>query len=166
MPDLFESIEKIAQNVQGRLAATAVYGEPVTANGVTVVPVAQVSFGFGGGGGTGSGAEASDGEGGGGAGSGTGGGGGGGGKVEPMGFIEISDGGARWVPIEPPRAEFALRVITTLAVLLPGGSKRSLLARIALVVAGQGLIGRLFQPKAPKLPDSFDLRGAVGGESA
>ncbi len=166
MPDLFESIEQIAQSVQQRLSATAIYGEPVTANGVTVVPVAKVSFGFGGGGGGGTGPETSEGEAAGSTGSGSGGGGGGGAKVEPMGFIEISDAGARWIPLEPPRAEFALRIITTLAVLLPGGSKRGLLGRIALVVAGQALVGRLFQPAAPQLPAEFSLGGTGSADTA
>ncbi|MFE9320823.1 GerW family sporulation protein [Nocardia sp. NPDC052278] len=63
-----------------RARAAAVFGEPVTAGGITVIPVAQARFGFGR---TGS----SDGAEGGGA------------DVRPLGYIEIRDGTARYRPI-------------------------------------------------------------------
>src|SRR3972149_5140757 len=98
MADVFETIQQVVGNVQERLSARAIYGEPVTANGITVIPVARVGFGFGGGGGGGSGSDPAEAPGAvprGGAGG--GGGGAGAARVEPMGFIEISDAGARWV---------------------------------------------------------------------
>ncbi|TXS45420.1 hypothetical protein EAO75_21440, partial [Streptomyces sp. uw30] len=44
-------LERLADKLGGRAseAVAAVYGEPVTVDGVTVIPVAKVSFGFGGG---------------------------------------------------------------------------------------------------------------------
>ncbi|MGB2712435.1 MAG: hypothetical protein WBC33_13080, partial [Conexibacter sp.] len=67
-------------------------------------------------------------------GSGGGGGGGGGGVVQPLGYIELSDAGSRWVPLEPPRAEIALRVLTMLAVVGPGGGRGGFLRRLLLVI--------------------------------
>jgi uncharacterized spore protein YtfJ len=146
------------ESIQERLSARAVYGEPVTANGITVIPVASVRFGFGGGGGGGSGSEPAETPGEAvKAGTGGGGGGGGGAKVEPMGFIEISDAGARWVPLEPPRAEMALRALTTAVVLIPGGGRRGLIGRLLLALTGQALVGRLFRPQLPPMPGRFRL---------
>lgn len=44
-------LERLADKLGGRAseAVAAVYGKPVTVDGVTVIPVAKVSFGFGGG---------------------------------------------------------------------------------------------------------------------
>ena len=78
-----ELLERIAHTVGQRAQASAVFGEPVQREGVTVIPVARVRFGFGGGGGGGS----RQGE------EGSGGGGGGGASVTPIGFIELRDDG-------------------------------------------------------------------------
>jgi uncharacterized spore protein YtfJ len=79
-------LEQIGRTVGQRAQASAVFGEPVQREGLTVIPVAKARFGFGGGGGAGS----SDGD----EGSGGGGGGGGGAAVTPIGFIEVRDEGA------------------------------------------------------------------------
>lgn len=70
----------------------SIYGEPVTAGGITIVPVARVAYGFGGGQGTGParGESTRFGE---------GSGGGGGFTGQPVGYIEIGPGMARFVPI-------------------------------------------------------------------
>jgi uncharacterized spore protein YtfJ len=81
----------LASLVQGA-SVKSVYGEPVTAGGVTIVPVAQVVYGFGGGQGIGRlrGDEGHKGEG----------SGGGGGLVsKPIGYIEIAPTQTRFVPI-------------------------------------------------------------------
>jgi uncharacterized spore protein YtfJ len=163
MVDIMQTIDSVTRNVQERLTVKTAYGEPISANGVTIVPVARVSFGFGGGGGGGTGNMPAQGNGASAeaeqsmrSGSGGGGGGGGGAMVKPLGFIEINDIGARWVPIEPARTETLLRAITTLAVLGPGG-KRSLLPRLVLFMAGQALIGQLMRPQLPPMPDSFSM---------
>src|SRR5215472_16362202 len=65
-----ELLEQIGRTVGQRAQASAVFGEPVQRDGLTVIPVAKARFGFGGGGGSGP-----EGEGG------SGGGGGGGGAV-------------------------------------------------------------------------------------
>lgn len=146
MPDIFELVQSIANNARDALTSKTIYGEPITAGNVTVVPVAEVRFGFGGGGGGGSGEDTS-GEGG----SGYGGGGGGGGGVEPVGFIEITDAGSRWVPVEPPQSTQVLKALNSAARILPLGGRRGILAVIALIVA-QVLLGQMAHSRAPVLP--------------
>jgi len=87
-----ELLERIGQTVGRRAQASAVFGEPVQREGVTVIPVAKARFGFGGGGGAGS-HEADEG---------SGGGGGGGAAVSPIGFIEVRDNGAEFKRISTP----------------------------------------------------------------
>ena len=141
MADVFSTIETLARGIQERFSVQTVYGEPITAGAITVVPVARVAFGFGGGGG---GAGAGGGEAGqGGSGSGGGGGGGGGGMVQPVGYIEISDAGSRWVPLEPPRAQQLLRALTTAARLLPNAGRRGPLARLLIALAVLAFVAQL-----------------------
>jgi uncharacterized spore protein YtfJ len=86
-------IERIGRAVGKRAQASAVFGEPVQRDGVTVIPVARARFGFGGGGGTGPAEEK---------GQGSGSGGGGGGAVSPVGYIEVRDGSATFKRILTP----------------------------------------------------------------
>ncbi|MFQ6399167.1 spore germination protein GerW family protein [Nocardia sp. KC 131] len=82
-------LERLTDRLGGRASVSAVFGEPVTCEGVTVIPVARVGFGFGGGSGHEVGVEKSGG----------GAGGGGGVDARPLGFIEIANGTARYRPI-------------------------------------------------------------------
>jgi uncharacterized spore protein YtfJ len=84
-------LQKIAETLGTTATVKSVFGEPIQANGKTVVPVAKVAYGFGGGFGAGKHATAPDGEG-------EGGGGGGGVRAFPAGALEITDGGTRFVP--------------------------------------------------------------------
>jgi uncharacterized spore protein YtfJ len=72
-----------------------VFGDPVTQGDRTVIPVARVTanYGFGAGSGQGEGDEEHQ--------RGSGGGGGGGGRVKasPIGYIEMTNGSAHFVPI-------------------------------------------------------------------
>ncbi len=150
MPDVFDTIENAMQMLRERLSVKTVYGDPVTADGITVIPVSKVSFGFGGGGGSaprGVSGETLAGNGDAASRSGSGGGMGGGGMVEPLGYIEISKAGSRWVPLEPPRAEIFLRLLAVAPALLPMGRGRGgLLRRLILLVAGQALLRQIFRP--------------------
>jgi uncharacterized spore protein YtfJ len=164
MVDVLETIDRLSRSVQDRLTARTAYGEPIEANGITVVPVARVSFGFGGGGGGGTGTAPADGDGAMEAvqsamrsGSGGGGGGGGGGLVKPLGFIEISDAGARWVAIERPRAEYALRALTVLAAIAPGRGRGGFFRRLLVLAAGQAIIAAVMQPQLPPMPERFSF---------
>src|SRR5215472_5026716 len=69
----------------------AVYGEPIAAQGKTIIPVAKITYGYGGGAGTGGMGESSA--------RGEGGGGGGGARAIPVGVVEVSDQQTRFVPI-------------------------------------------------------------------
>ena len=161
MMDVSDTIESMKSAISERLSANIAYGEPVTSEGVTVIPVARVMLGFGAGGGVGEPKQSS--------GNGetaqapVGGGGGGGGMVQPLGFIEIDSSGARWVPLEPSRAELALRAAVLAIVLLPLGGRRGFFGRLLLVVVGQALAGRFAQPSLPPLEGfRFGRAGATG----
>ena len=53
MMDITDSIEGVKNALGDRLSAQVAYGEPIQADGVTVIPVARVMLGFGAGGGVG-----------------------------------------------------------------------------------------------------------------
>jgi uncharacterized spore protein YtfJ len=80
----------------------SVYGDPITAGGKTIIPVARIIYGYGGGagkdGGDNSGAR-------------EGGGGGGGARAIPVGFVEVSARQTRFVPISDRR-----KLTVTLAI--------------------------------------------------
>ena len=112
-------IKDILTNISERLqkAATVktVYGDPVTAEGKTIIPVARVRYGFGGGGGR-QGGEGVPVEGGGEA---EGTGGGGGVEVSPVGYIEITSQGSEFVSFEEgKRAIRALLIVALVAAFL------------------------------------------------
>ena len=89
-------IEDFFQTLTERLHASAhvrtIYGDPITAEGKTIVPVARVAYGFGGGSGRKGQAEGEE-----------GGGGGGGIAAAPVGVVEITPGGTRFIPIADGR---------------------------------------------------------------
>lgn len=157
MMDVTDTLESVKNAITDRLTVQTAYGEPVTVDGVTVIPVARIALGFGAGGGVGAGSRATDGgeapEGG------VGGGGGGGGTVQPLGFIEIDATGARWVPLEPSRIEVALRALTLAAVLVPFGGRRFLIGRLLTLLIAQVLVGRLSRPNLPSIANLRFGRG-------
>ncbi len=87
--------KEMLETLVDHLAVTAqvqnVFGEPIEAHGKTVVPIARVSYCLGAGGGGGAEAESEK----------TNGGGGGGGMVRarPVGALEITEAGARFVGV-------------------------------------------------------------------
>jgi uncharacterized spore protein YtfJ len=88
---LKEILEPIAEKLQSGTNVRAVYGDPVEAHGKTIIPVAKVAYGFGGGFGQkdpGGGEFAKDED-----------GAGGGAAAKPMGVIEVSEEGTRYIPI-------------------------------------------------------------------
>ncbi|MEV2197682.1 spore germination protein GerW family protein [Streptomyces phaeochromogenes] len=104
-------LERLAEKLGGRASVSAVYGEPVTRDGVTVIPVAKVGFGFGAGVGREAGAAKT----------GEGGGGGGGAGAKPIGFIEIQEGFATYRPIRDPWVDvFVPLAVVALGSALPG----------------------------------------------
>jgi uncharacterized spore protein YtfJ len=99
----------LAERMGASAGAKAVFAEPVSEGGRTVIPVAQAIIGTGGGGG---GAEA--------AGAGSGLGAGGGAMTRPIGYIELTAGGAAFVPLQRPWADAKLVLVYTLLVLVVG----------------------------------------------
>jgi len=100
-------LQRIGQTVGQGATVSTVFGEPVEREGITVIPVAKARFGFGGGGGAGAHRSAD----------GSGGGGGGGAIVSPVGYIELSHGGADFKRISGPFERVALVVAASLALL-------------------------------------------------
>ncbi len=146
MMDITETIEGVKSALGDKLNTRTAYGEPIVVDGVTVIPVARVMMGFGAGGGVGEKEPSTNGDD---EGAPAGGGGGGGGIVQPLGFIEIDTTGARWVPLEPSRAELGLRALMLVAIMLPFGGRRGLLARVLLLAIGQAIASRISQPNLP-----------------
>ena len=84
-------LQSLKESVLGQASVKAIYGEPISAQGKTVIPVAKITYGYGAGAGTGGvGSTSAKGE---------GGGGGGGVRAVPVGVIEVSDRPTRFVPI-------------------------------------------------------------------
>jgi uncharacterized spore protein YtfJ len=84
-------LQSLKESILTQANVKAVYGEPIAAQGKTVVPVAKIMYGYGAGAGT-AGVRDSKAQG-------EGGGGGGGARAIPIGVIEISDQQTRFVPI-------------------------------------------------------------------
>jgi uncharacterized spore protein YtfJ len=84
-------LQKIGETLGSTATVKSVFGEPIHANGKTVVPVAKIAYGFGGGSGTGKAGPLAEHQG-------EGGGGGGGVRAFPAGALEITDNGTRFVP--------------------------------------------------------------------
>jgi uncharacterized spore protein YtfJ len=84
-------LQSLKDSILTEANVKAVYGEPIVAQGKTVVPVARIIYGYGAGAGT-AGVRDSKAQG-------EGGGGGGGARAIPVGVVEICDQQTRFVPI-------------------------------------------------------------------
>jgi uncharacterized spore protein YtfJ len=104
-----ELVQRIGRAVGDNARASAIFGEAVERDGITVIPVARSRFGFGGGAGTGPREDDS-----------SGGGGGGGGAVTPVGYIELHDGTARFRRIVTPTDLLPVVGAALLGVLVLG----------------------------------------------
>jgi uncharacterized spore protein YtfJ len=83
------AVQPFIDRMLGSASVRTVYGEPVVAGDKTIVPVACIAYGFGGGGGTRGGREGQPGD--------EGGGGGGGVSARPVGVVEITPAGTRFI---------------------------------------------------------------------
>lgn len=117
-----ELIERIASKLGAKASVSAVYGEPIDRDGVTIIPVARVSLGFG----VGAGKGQRDSQ------TGQGGGGGGGAAAVPLGYIEIKDGNAAFNRVLDPWIDVAV----PLAVAVLGAAAPSVLRRLLRHRAG------------------------------
>ena len=102
LPNMLDStIAKIREMVD----VNSVIGEPITADGVTIIPVSKVSVGFAGGGSdfTTKNSAAKDTPFGGGAGAGV--------NVVPIAFLIVKDGNVRMLPVATPANTTADRIV-------------------------------------------------------
>ncbi len=109
LPNMLEStIAKIREMVD----VNSVIGEPITAAGVTIIPISKVSVGFGGGGSdyVSRNLNKQDNP--------FGGGAGGGVKVTPVAFLIIKDGSVRMLPVAAPANTTADRLVEQVPDLL------------------------------------------------
>jgi len=84
-------LQSLKDSILTQANVKSVYGEPIAAQGKTIIPVAKIAYGYGAGAGTGGmGDSRARGE---------GGGGGGGARAIPVGVIEIADQQTRFVAI-------------------------------------------------------------------
>jgi uncharacterized spore protein YtfJ len=84
-------LQSLKDGVLSQASVKAIFGEPISAQGKTVIPVAKIMYGYGAGAGTGGVGNTSA--------RGEGGGGGGGVRAIPIGVIDITDQQTRFVPI-------------------------------------------------------------------
>jgi uncharacterized spore protein YtfJ len=84
-------LDEVFKAIIEHAGAKAVYGEPVSVGGKTVLPVAQIRYGFGSGG-KGNGRR----------------GGGGGLIAKPLGVVEITQSETRFIPIFSSRSRSAM----------------------------------------------------------
>ena len=84
-------LQSLKESVLTQASVKAIYGDPISAQGKTVIPVAKIMYGYGAGAGTGGvGDTRARGE---------GGGGGGGVRAIPVGVVEVTDQNTRFIPI-------------------------------------------------------------------
>jgi len=84
-------LQSLKDSIVGQAGVKTIFGEPISAQGKTVIPVAKLIYGYGGGAGTGGvGNSSAQGE---------AGGGGAGVRAIPVGVIEVSDRQTRFIPI-------------------------------------------------------------------
>jgi len=84
-------LQSLKESILSQANVKAIYGEPISAQGKTVIPVARIMYGYGAGAGTGGVGDTSA--------RGEGGGGGGAVRAVPVGVVEISDQQTRFIPI-------------------------------------------------------------------
>jgi len=98
-------IDRLADRIGAHAGSAAVFGKPVEKNGRTIIPVAQSMWGSGAG--TGDSDEY-----------GAGAGGGGGAMTRPLGYIEVSDHGTSFVPLNQPWQDVKLILAYSFGVWL------------------------------------------------
>ena len=97
MSNFGDSIRSFVDDLAEHASVRSVYGDPIEADGRTIIPVARVAYGFGGGFGQGEDVGESGAPGGADGGSGEGAGVGGGVSAKPVGIVEVGDGETRFV---------------------------------------------------------------------
>jgi len=103
MAKVAKTLRSLGDHLQVGASVRNVYGEAVNVGGRTVIPIARVSYGFGAGGGARGSEEAEPERGGSGGGAGM--------SARPVGALEITEAGTRFIPfVDPARLGIALIV--------------------------------------------------------
>ena len=101
MAKVAKTLRSLSERLQVGASVRNVYGDPVDVGRRTVIPIARVSYGFGAGGGARGSEEAESERGGSGGGAGM--------SARPVGALEITEAGTRFIPfIDPARLGIAL----------------------------------------------------------
>ena len=98
-----DAVRSLTENMQRRAGVEGVYGEPITTNGKTVIPVARVMYGFGMGSGKRGDLAAPEGD--------EGSGGGGGVSAGPVGVVEITEHETRFIPFGDRRKLIGMAIV-------------------------------------------------------
>lgn len=98
--------DRLAEKLGVTARASTIFGEAVERDGMTVIPVAKARWGLGGGSGKHGSAGRREGM-----------GGGGGVIVQPVGFIEMSNGESRFRPIVTPRTWLGIATLGSMLLL-------------------------------------------------
>ena len=110
-------LQSLKESVLTQANVKTIFGEPIEAQGKTIIPVAKITYAYGAGAGTGGVGNTSA--------KGEGGGGGGGVRAVPVGVIEISDQPTRFVPItDRKKLSAAVALGFLLGVFMSTGRRR------------------------------------------
>lgn len=119
-----KTLSSLADHLRVGASVTNVYGEPVEAGGRTVIPIARVGYGFGAGRRVGSSPGTSPDQ--------SGSGGGAGMSARPVGALEITKAGTRFIPfIDPVRLGIAFTLGVCIGFAVGRRSARGRAAKIA-----------------------------------
>jgi uncharacterized spore protein YtfJ len=109
-------LQSLKDSIVGQAGVKTIFGEPISAQGKTIIPIAKLIYGYGGGAGTGGvGNSSAQGE---------GGGGGAGVRTVPVGVIEVSDQQTRFIPITSRKKLAGALLVGTLVGISLGWRKR------------------------------------------
>ncbi|MBV8116031.1 MAG: hypothetical protein JO300_14905 [Silvibacterium sp.] len=109
-------LQSLRESILSGAGVKAIYGEPISAQGKTVIPIAKLMYGYGAGAGTGGvGNSSAQGE---------GGGGGAGVRAIPVGVIEVTDKETRFIPITSRKKLAGAIALGTLMGIFLGWRRR------------------------------------------
>ncbi|HZQ26010.1 MAG TPA: spore germination protein GerW family protein [Terriglobales bacterium] len=109
-------LQSLKEGVLSQASVKTIYGEPISAQGKTIIPVSKVIYAYGAGAGTGGVGDSKA--------RGEGGGGGGGARAIPVGVIEVSDQPTRFVAITDRKKVAAAIALGTMMGMWLGWRRR------------------------------------------
>src|ERR1700733_3038718 len=108
-------LQSLKDSIVGQAGVKTIFGDPISAQGKTIIPIAKLIYGYGGGAGTGGVGNASA--------QGEGGGGGAGVRAIPVGVIEVSDQETRFIPITSRKKMAGAVFVGSLLGIFLGGRR-------------------------------------------